>query len=157
MEGIVINGLWLDVLTLRFFSRRCGLQLPPGRYWYDSRSGCAGAEGEGTSALLPPGLPLGGTLSVDVSRGDSGVLVNGRELTRREVAYLAHLLDASIAPGCYWLDGQGNAGKEGGPATVNLWHLARQRGGRWVRGDGPWSQGSIAVLGPEELIGGQVA
>ena len=38
-----------------------------------------------------------------------------------------------VQPGCYWVDGQGFAGLEGGPALVNLKQLAsnlyRQNGG----------------------------
>jgi hypothetical protein len=34
---------------------------------------------------MMPGLRLGGALRANASRGDSGVFINGRELTKREV------------------------------------------------------------------------
>jgi hypothetical protein len=50
-------------------------------------------------------------------------------------------------PGRWWVDGQGNAGQEGGPALLNLVQLARQRGNAaesYYRSDG---SGNNAFVG----------
>ena len=73
------------------------------------------------------GLSLGGPLPADISGGGTGVFVNGRELHPLDVMQLSSLVN--VAAGRYWVDAQGNAGYEGGPALVNLYSLARAAGG----------------------------
>jgi hypothetical protein len=79
-----------------------------------------------------PGLPIGGPLPPDISRGNTGVFINGRQLPTQDLAALQQLT-GPVQPGRYWVDGQGYAGLEGGPALVNLKQLAsnlyRQNGG----------------------------
>jgi hypothetical protein len=84
------------------------------------------------AAYLPAGPGLGGPVP-----GGTGVFVNGRELPPPDVQRLAALV-GPIPPGRYWIDAQGNAGPEGGPATVNLAQLASRQGGGGPRPpDGP--------------------
>jgi hypothetical protein len=140
MSGAFVNRIWHFEETLQCVERQCGLALPRGQaFWYDPLSGCAGLEGQGTSALLPPGLDLGGPLPADVSAGASGVFINGRQITQAEVLYLMGLTRGPILPGRYWLDGHGNAGQEGGPALVNLHRLAQAGGGRGGGGGSDWT------------------
>jgi hypothetical protein len=133
--------------------RHLGISPRPGAYWYDSRSGAVGPLGQGTIGFLPPGLPLGGPLRADASNGTSGVFVNGRELTVGEEAFLETVLGAPIAPGFYFLDANGDAGLEGGPVTVNLVQLARQRGVGHVDPLSTYDLTGISVLGSGNDVG----
>jgi hypothetical protein len=164
MSGVCVNGAWLVDQLRQQVECLCGTRLLPGRYWYDPRSGLAGVEGQGAAAVLPAGLDLG-PVDAAASGGTSGVFLNGRQLTLAEVTYLMRLVGGPIQPGRYWLDAQGNAGQEGGPALVNLYQLARGAGNRCSNGDGTWTWGNragmsasgdggrnIAVFGPEGLI-----
>ena len=75
------------------------------------------------------------------------MFVNGRELHPRDAQALTQLFGAPPQPGRYWVDAQGNAGNEGGPAMVNLVQLARQRGGSAGGNAGGWYQRSWGVGG----------
>jgi hypothetical protein len=129
---VVVNGVELTAQQLK---RLASIAGPPrsGRYWYDARSGGWGIEGGPVLGQLPPALPFGGPLRAQASRGTSGVFVNGRQLTRTEVAQLRRL--GPVYPRRYWLDANGNFGFEGGPALGNLWIAARaQRARTWRAG-----------------------
>jgi hypothetical protein len=141
-DGVWVNGALLTEATLQGLAR-LGLCVGPGRYWYDPRSGCAGYEGQGCGTLLPAGLPLG-VPAADASAGTSGVFLNSRQLTHAEVAYLVGLTRGPVLPGRYWLDAQGFAGPEGGPAAVNLRQLARAGAGAGPgrAADGAWTWGN---------------
>ncbi len=108
-----------------------GTPVADGDYWYDAASGAAGAWGGPTLGFLPAGLALGGPLPPNASGGGTGALtgvfVNGRELHPVDVQVLMAIY-GQVIPGRWWVDGQGNAGQEGGPALLNLVALARQRG-----------------------------
>src|SRR4051794_12192993 len=117
--SVFVNGIGLTTETVCALERQYGLRLPAGRYWYDAQSGLAGPEGQGAVLLLPAGLALGGPLRPDASGGWTRVFLNGRQLTLGEVAFLMQRVGGPIWPGRYWLDAQGNAGPEGGPAAIN--------------------------------------
>jgi hypothetical protein len=63
----------------------------------------------------------------------TGVFINGRELHPTDVAVLQMLL-GQVYPGRFGVDGQGNAGYQGGPAFINLYVVARQRAAAAGRG-----------------------
>jgi len=69
--------------------------------------------------VIPPFLGLGGPLSADASKGDTGVFINGREIHRQELNYLQRLF-GTVNRGRYWLDDRGLVGHEGEPAEFNL-------------------------------------
>lgn len=50
----------------------------------------------------------------------SGIVINRMELSVQQVTQLEQRLDGSVIPGRYWLDANGTAGFEGGPAAYNL-------------------------------------
>lgn len=129
--GVVVNGVALSRATLSDLATRYGLQIPSGRYWYDSACGAWGLENGPALGVTLAGADLGGPLRADASGGGSGVLTsiffNGRELHPYDVLALAQIVP--VYPGRYWIDAFGNAGFEGGPALVNLWQLAQQAGG----------------------------
>jgi hypothetical protein len=124
---VVVNSMPLSQDNLQRLEQLLRVRLRPGRYWYDARSGLAGVEGQGASALLPAGLPLDGPLQANASRGSTRIFLNGRELVTAELNYLETLIGARVPAGRYWLDHLGNAGPEGGPAQVNLLRLAQTR------------------------------
>lgn len=94
-------------------------QVPAGTYWYDARSGLWGHAGGGAQGQITPNLPLP-PVAADVSKGDTDVVINGREITTTELALVQQVTGAPVSPGRYFLNANGDAGVEGGPVLVNL-------------------------------------
>jgi len=124
-RAVFINRNRLPTDTLQMLESLFQVRVPDGRYWYDATSGGWGQEGGPTIGFTVAGLPIGGPLPANVSGGTTGVYVNGRQLPAQDLAGLQQLV-GPIAPGRYWLDGQGYAGSEGGPPVANLRALASQ-------------------------------
>lgn len=128
-KAVVVNGRALPVETLRALQQAYPVPIAPGRYWYDRISGAWGIEGAPISGQMIAGLALGGELRADASRGNSGVFINGRQVTQSEKAYLEQLCQTPVVPARYWILFNGIGGYEGGPAMFNLGQcpgLARQ-------------------------------
>jgi hypothetical protein len=123
---IAVNGVRLTEAQIQNLEQRYRIQLQDGAYWYDRVSGAWGRQGGPTVGFTLAGLDLGGALRTDASGGGTGVFINGRELHPMDALALQQLL-GSVQPGRYWLDAQGNAGYEGGPALINLAAVARSR------------------------------
>jgi len=88
-----------------------------GRYWYDTISGAWGVEGWPPAGFVMPGYDFG-PIAEDASNGDTGVVINAREITRIEVERLQQILGV-VYPGRWWLDGRTwNFGLEGDPMPV---------------------------------------
>jgi len=121
---VFINRHPLPADTLQLLERTFSTRVPPGRYWYDRYSGAWGLEDGPTQGFTIAGLPLGGPLPADISKGGTQVFINGRELHPVDVQGLARLV-GPVAPGRYWLDAQGYTGYEGGQALANLRVLAQ--------------------------------
>jgi hypothetical protein len=126
-RSVFINRAKLPADTLTLLEQTFQTRIPDGRYWYDHASGAWGQEGGPTLGFTVPLLPVGGPLPADISRGSTGVFINGRQLPAVDLAGLQRLT-GPIMQGRYWLDHQGNAGYEGQPAIVNLRMLAQQQG-----------------------------
>ncbi len=122
---VIINRGRVPDATLARLEAGSTARIPDGRYWYDRVSGAWGLEGGHTRGFTAPGLDLGGRLPADISGGGTGVFINGREIHPLDLAALQQLV-GQVAPGRYWLDGQGYAGFEGGPAIANLMQVAQQ-------------------------------
>jgi hypothetical protein len=122
-RNVVINGERIPENVLRMFEAAYRTRVANGRYWYDPVSGAWGVDGGPTAGLILPGLPLGGRLSANASRGTTGVYVNGRRLPVQDLMALQQLT-GPIPPGRYWINGNGLAGAEGGPPLVDLRQLA---------------------------------
>ncbi|MDX2122101.1 MAG: hypothetical protein SF070_13730 [Gemmatimonadota bacterium] len=122
---VIINRGRVPDATLARLEAGSTARIPDGRYWYDRVSGAWGLEGGHTRGFTAPGLDLGGRLPADISGGGTGVFINGREIHPLDLVALQHLV-GQVAPGRYWLDGQGYAGFEGGPAIANLMQVAQQ-------------------------------
>jgi hypothetical protein len=124
-RAVFINRNRLPADTLQMLESLFQVRVPDGRYWYDAMSGGWGQEDGPTIGFTVAGLPIGGALPANISGGKTDVFVNGRELPAQDLAGLQQLV-GPIAPGRYWLDGQGYAGSEGGPPVANLRALASQ-------------------------------
>jgi hypothetical protein len=127
-------------------------RLPDGEYWYDAKSGAFGRWGGPAEAVIPPGLALGGPLPPDASGGGTGIYVNGRELHPIDRDRLQVLLGGVIAAGRYWVDGQGNAGQEGGPPVVNLYAAARARFGNGTSSNAQGWNATVGSTGSDRML-----
>lgn len=116
-----VNGRVLGADDLARLGAAPG-SVPAGEYWYDARSGLWGVVGDGARGQVAAGLSLG-RVDAKVSRGNTGVLINGREITATELA-LVQRVTGPIARGRYFLNADGAAGPEGGAAVVNLFRGA---------------------------------
>lgn len=140
-QDVLINGRTLSESQLRDMTALYGVRPRPGNYWYDARSGLYGAVGFPAYGTMYPGHDFG-QLSRQASSGDTGVLINGREIALAEYAVWSNLLGTPIAPGSYWLDALGNVGYEGNPfPAANLYVVAQSRmaPGGGAGGDNFWS------------------
>jgi hypothetical protein len=140
-EKVIINGITLSKSQVAELKNIYGIQPLPGNYWYDKTSGLYGVIGFPAYGLMYAGHDFG-ILSRKVSNGETGVLVNGRELPQSEWFIWSQLVGSWIHPGAYWLNYNGDAGYVGSPVpTVNLYVKARQNtySGTGGNGDNFWS------------------
>jgi hypothetical protein len=138
---VIINGMTLSQEMIKELERFYGIRPRPGNYWYDQRSGLYGVVGHPAFGFMRAGHNLG-KLARTASAGNTGVLVNGRELPQAEWAVWSQLLGYMIQPGSYWLDENGNAGYEGNPIPTENLYTAAQRNayrGSGRGGDNFWS------------------
>ena len=138
---VIINNIVLSKQQIQEIKNRYGIEPRPGNYWYDSFSGLYGVTGYPSYGFMYPGHNFG-TLSRNASAGNTGVIINGRELPQLEWAVWSYMLGSYIQPGNYWLDSQGNAGYVGSNVpVVNLFVAARQNSykGQGASGDNFWS------------------
>lgn len=140
-EEVIINKTALTKEQIAELERTYGIKPRPGNYWYDARSGLYGVVGHQAYGFMLPNHNFG-TLSRGASNGDTGVLINGREIPLAEYTVWSYMVGSWIQPGSYWLDHTGNAGYEGNPMPViNLYQAAQQRAysGQGGSGDNFWS------------------
>jgi hypothetical protein len=123
VRNVVINGERLPADVLQVLEAHYRVRVANGRYWYDRVSGAWGVEGGPTAGLILPGLRIGGPLASNASNGTTMVWINGRRLPMRDLLALQQLT-GPVAPGRYWVNGDGWGGVEGGPPIVNLRDLA---------------------------------
>jgi hypothetical protein len=138
--GIAINGAELTKPQVLAIVAMYGYAPPPGHYWYDSRSGAWGLEGHGTAGFILPGHNFG-AVARDASKGNTGVIINGRELNLTEALSLQRTFGA-VYRGRWWLDGRtGYWGAEGNPRPLGniLAALRAQQRGGGGGGDNFWT------------------
>ncbi|MFH1786006.1 MAG: hypothetical protein ABH842_06270 [Candidatus Micrarchaeota archaeon] len=109
LPEVVVNGKTLSLEEIQELVNYYGI-FYEGRFWYDPISGLAGREGYPAEFRLYPGHTFLGEIDQDASNGDTGVIVNDRELTEVEIQYLESVLQMQRQPGYYYLDSQGNFG-----------------------------------------------
>ena len=143
-RNVTVNRVRLSEQQVTGFEQRWQVKVPDGSYWYDKFSGAWGMDGGPTAGWMAPGLDLGGPLPLDASRGNTGVIINGRELPMQDVAALMQL--TPVYRGRWWVDSQGTFGAEGGPAIGNLRLIAAQR----QRSGAVYANGGRDMLGTDE-------
>ena len=144
-SGVWINGVRLSVSQLDAITRRYGLRIPPGKYWYDRACGAWGVEGGPTLGVTIAGVQLGGRLRADASRGNTGVFVNGRQLPQRDVAVLQQMR-VPVMQGYWQVDSQGDVRQAGRSQVLcNLFQFSRSQG----RGSGWYHAGAAGYSGSD--------
>ncbi len=124
--AVNVNGAALSQSEIDELKNTYRVIPQSGDYWYDAMSGLYGVIGYPAYGFMLSGHDFG-IVSRDDSNGDTGVLINGRELPESELQIWSQMLGYWILPGSYWLDSDGNAGYEGDPTVlVNLANMASQ-------------------------------
>lgn len=119
--AVIINGQALTAGQVCAFRTVYGIAPQPGEYWYDTHSGLWGVVDQPAAGFLHAGHDLG-MLTPHASSGDSGVFVNGRELTAQEVRYFSEICGGPWPKGAYRLDAQGFVSFADSPLPLcNLW------------------------------------
>jgi hypothetical protein len=150
---VFVNGLELSRDQVAEIASTYRTAVSPGRYWYDSRSGAWGLEGRETAGFLMPGHEFG-PVAQNASNGDTGVIVNRRELPSVEVLRLQMLL-GQVDRGRWWLDGNtGYFGTEGNPRPLGNLLAAMQAQRPGNNGDGLWC--SVTACGNDDGTSGYV-
>ena len=145
---IIINQTALTDAEIQNLQQQYGVQLVPGRYWYDRLCGAWGQEGGPAAGFVMPGIAAGGPLRADASAGTTGVFINGRQLHYLDVTALQRFIP--VLPGRYWVDAAWNCGYEGGPPLFNLAHVMRMSG---ASGGGAWSH-TTSMFTDSTAVGG---
>lgn len=140
-EEVIINGNEISSEQLAQLESTYQVKAQAGNYWYDSKSGLYGIVGQAAFGFMYADHNFG-DLDLNASSGNTGVIVNGRELPQAEWTVWSQVLGYWIQRGSYWFDSKGNAGYEGNPyPLVNLYVAASQNGynGNSGEGGGFWS------------------
>ncbi|GJP30979.1 hypothetical protein CLOM_g7538 [Closterium sp. NIES-68] len=118
---VVVNGVPLADQRVFVAEQRIG-KIEPGNYWYDSRAGFWGPVGGASFGIIPAFMrELGNApMSMDCSGGKSKILVNGRELHRKDVKALAERGLPETLGGRYTLDADGTLVNEFGRVAAAL-------------------------------------
>ncbi|CAN0927732.1 Extra-large guanine nucleotide-binding protein 2 [Linum grandiflorum] len=114
-ELVYVNGECLDgeeIVLLQACSNP-PRKLKPGYYWYDKVSGLWGKEGKKPCQIISDQLNIGGHLRRDASNGDTGILVNNREITKPELLMLQLLGVKCDGTSSFWVSADGSYQEEG--------------------------------------------
>ncbi len=144
--GVFINERQLTPQQVAALVQIYRYPPPRGHFWYDSRSGLYGLWGHEAAGFIHPGHDFG-RLPANASNGNTGVLINGRELNMTEALYCQQIFGA-VYRGSWWLDGSsGNLGVEGNPVPIaNLWIALQQAQRASGTKQWGWRDGSGATM-----------
>ncbi|KAI3979259.1 hypothetical protein MKX01_007735 [Papaver californicum] len=88
-DGVFVNGQLISDRLVKKAEKKAG-PIRRGSYWYDSRAGFWGLMGQHCLGIIPPFIEeFSCPIPRNCSSGDTGVLVNGRELHQKDLDLLA--------------------------------------------------------------------
>jgi hypothetical protein len=125
-KNVFVNNQRLDDNSIHTLEQFYKTNISEGHYWYDNTSGYWGIMGAPALGQLVAGLELGGTIPQNASNGNTGVIVNGRELHQTEVNQIIQTY-GKVYRGRFWLNAQGLAGYEGQPAIFNFAQVKKKK------------------------------
>ncbi|XWS40365.1 hypothetical protein CRYUN_Cryun18bG0134900 [Craigia yunnanensis] len=114
-ELVVVNGETLsqDELHVLQTCQNPPKKLRPGFYWYDKLSGYWGKEGHGPCQIITAQLNVGGHIKANASNGNAKIIINNREITKKELWMLQLAGVHCEGKPSFWLSADGSYQEEG--------------------------------------------
>ncbi|WOG82375.1 hypothetical protein DCAR_0101539 [Daucus carota subsp. sativus] len=114
-ELVIVNGkpLCREELSQLLGCPNPPRKLKPRKYWYDKQSGLWGMEGEKPCQIITPQLDVGNPIMRNASNGNTKILVNNREITKRELWVMQRAGIHCEGQPHFWCSADGSFQEEG--------------------------------------------